>query len=103
MEPRGLRIDVYLSPSSCATTRSRADLETVAAPDFQAEQGALDAVPSATGLDLADALCGPSTCSTRPGATWVYRDGGHLSVLGSEGLTPQFRQALETALGSPAP
>ncbi|MGZ4716977.1 MAG: acyltransferase family protein [Acidimicrobiales bacterium] len=101
--PVACGIDVYLSPSSCATTRSRADLETVAAPDFQAEQGALDAVPSATGLDLADALCGPSTCSTRPGATWVYRDGGHLSVLGSEGLTPQFRQALETALGSPAP
>ena len=70
---------------------TRDDLDQIRGPFRQAEDGALDAVPAATGLDLTDDLCGPTSCSTKQGDVWIYRDGGHLSVAGATALTPDSR------------
>ena len=91
-------LDVYLAPSSCGTSSLRAELEKQAAPFFRTEQAVLHAVPRATGLDVGDDLCGPTTCSAERGGIWIYRDAGHLSVLGAETLTPAFRRALAGVL-----
>jgi SGNH domain (fused to AT3 domains) len=96
-------LDVYLAPASCSTSAPRVALAAEAAPDFRAEQGALAGVPAATGLDLADGLCGATMCSTKRDGIWMYRDGGHLSVPGAETLTPEFRHALAEALDTPTP
>lgn len=99
--PLDCGIDVYLSPSACATVESRARIEHDQAPFWDAEQAALNAVPAATGLDLIDSLCPAKVCSPRQGDIWAYHDGGHLSIAGATALTPRFALALSAALVSP--
>ena len=63
--------------------------------DFAAKQAAVAGMPSATAVDFADALCPDLRCSTQRGDQWMYRDGGHLSVVGSLSLTPEMASIIE--------
>ncbi|MDQ5975334.1 MAG: hypothetical protein QG661_2543, partial [Actinomycetota bacterium] len=59
----------------------------------------IDTVSSDTGadvLDLLDALCPDSTCSSRRGDVVLYRDNDHLSVAASASLAPLVASMLDT-------
>lgn len=94
-------VRVYYAPRSCGATQSRATVNNFRRQALIAERIAVRAVPLASAVDFIAQLCSPTTCATNHGDEWLYRDGRHLSVAGSIGLTDNFATAMAAALRSP--
>jgi len=86
-----------ISPSGCASVRSRYDVDQDLAPARRWELGAVERVPSATTFDPVPWLCSASNCSTFGRGTWLYRDGDHISVEASVALIPEMTDAIRTS------
>ncbi len=84
---------ILLAPNSCGASRSLTEADTDRARVISAESAAA-ATTNIRTLDVADQLCPGGTCSTRLGDTWMYRDGGHISIDASIQLTPIFVELL---------
>ena len=91
-------VRVYLSPESCGASQTRGAVAEFRQAALTAEERAVRAVPSSSEIDFVTQLCSATTCSTNRGNVWTYRDGRHLSVRGSLGLTDEFALALRSAL-----
>ena len=64
----------------------------------QAARDAIDAVGEKTGatvVDLRDHFCPKNLCTTQLGATYLYRDDGHISVGATRELSPLFSRVLK--------
>lgn len=88
---------LIVDPESCGTVATRQQIDDQRRKALDSERAAIEQVPGAASLDLAGELCTASTCTTNQGETWIYRDGGHLSVGGAVGLTDHFTSAIAEA------
>ncbi len=93
------RLRYLVSPSSCASTATRSDVERYVARSVAVEDAAVDGVTAAATADPVPWICPSGRCSTYVDGTWSYRDADHLSVAGSEALAGRVRDALRTRLG----
>ena len=75
--------------SSCGVTRSTTDLRRWRAPAVNAERQAL-AGSSAKLIDVFEQLCPSERCATEQAGSWTWRDGSHITVDASRGLTDVF-------------
>lgn len=83
-----------LGPTEWANTaipRTEALASRAAAVDAEA---AAAAASGARTVDVFDALCPGSECSPFDGRTWLYHDGGHISVGASRMLTGVFSRSM---------
>lgn len=85
---------VYLSPRSCGTDQSLAEVAAFRDAALAEEERAIAAVPGTVGVDFTDELCSRDCASNRRDL-WLYKDGRHLSVVGALRLTERFRQLIE--------
>ena len=103
--PKTVNASSFWYPSNCATyealidtpgcglTRELQDvIDETAVIDGQLEAEIVDS--GGEPLQLRDALCRDGVCSTNFGNEWLYLDGTHISVGGSEYLTPLITGAL---------
>jgi len=81
---------LWIRPSSCATTVSRASVDDFRRAGLTATHGAVEAVPSAHLVDFADDLCGPRSCSSYRDGQWIYKDANHISQYGASTLAPRI-------------
>ncbi len=89
-------VRVYLSPRSCGADQTRAEVADYSRAAVTAEDRALAQSPGAHGVDFVGDLCRAGSCLTNRGDFWVYKDGRHLSVVGSRRLTDRFRSIIES-------
>lgn len=87
-----------LSPTGCASTRSRSVVDAELETSRLAETRATEGTELASTIDPVPWLCTRSRCSTYGDGTWWYRDGDHLSVQGSTVLGARMEAQLR-ALG----
>lgn len=83
-------VDMLVGADACALNLPRATIEQQQAAARRAEDRAIAGVPGAAAADFTDELCSPSSCASRRGGVWLYRDSGHLSVDGARSLAPQM-------------
>ena len=81
---------VVLAQFTCGRSTSRTAAVRSGTDARAAEERAIASVPSATGVSFLPQLCSPTRCATDRDELWLYHDGDHLSVKGSEILTPRF-------------
>ncbi|MGZ6952181.1 MAG: acyltransferase family protein [Acidimicrobiia bacterium] len=90
---------IALSQFTCGRSTSRAHAIADGASALAAEQRAIHGVAGVTGASFLPQLCTPTTCATDLAHVWLYHDGDHLSIRGSQRLTPRFRTILQSAIG----
>lgn len=90
---------IALSQFTCGRSTSRADAITERASALAAERHAIRGVDGVSGISLLPQLCTRATCATDFRSVWVYHDGDHLSVAGSDLLTPRFTALLRMIVG----
>jgi hypothetical protein len=77
----------------CGATESRAEADAFRDRAVSAERGVGEHT-TATVVDVADDLCIADLCATRLGDTWMWKNGGHISVDASAQLSGRFRDLL---------
>jgi peptidoglycan/LPS O-acetylase OafA/YrhL len=87
-------LDVLLHPAACGADALRASVQLKRRRAVESERSATAQVVGAVTLDVTDQLCDSLKCSTAAEQSWVFRDGGHLSVRGAIMLTDQFAGAI---------
>jgi peptidoglycan/LPS O-acetylase OafA/YrhL len=86
---------VRMVTDSCPAGRiSRDDVELQQRRARDAEILASAGLSGVTSVDLTEAVCAASDCSTDRGMPWLYRDATHLSIDGALTLTERFRQVI---------
>ena len=87
---------VLLLANSCRFSLARPAVDAQLENVTRAENDALAGLPDASTLDFETQLCSVTTCFSRPPGNRLirYRDSDHLSVGGSEALTPAFYAAI---------
>ncbi len=86
-------IRIVLSQGSCGTSMTLQEAGTGLARAIKAESAAANAFSART-VDVSSVLCPLNECSTWSGSTWMWRDGGHISVYASVLLTSVFEDLL---------
>jgi peptidoglycan/LPS O-acetylase OafA/YrhL len=81
---------LWLRPSSCARTLSRAKVDEFRRAGLTATRDAVRQVPTARLIDFADDLCLPDSCSTYRDGEWIYKDANHVSQYGASTLAPRI-------------
>jgi peptidoglycan/LPS O-acetylase OafA/YrhL len=79
---------------SCRTTAERSRVDARLRSSRLVQATAIAAVSDSRALDLEDAFCSSTTCSSMRGGKLLYRDSDHLSVVGALSLTDRFYQAI---------
>ncbi len=85
---------LWIRPSSCARTVSRASVDEFRRAGLTATRRAVDEVPTARLVDFADDLCLPRSCSTFRDGQWMYKDADHISQYGASTLAPRIEKVV---------
>ena len=85
---------VLILTGSCTGSASRRAVDRSLERVVAAERSALSGLPAAYALDFEDDLCSAVTCSSMRGSRIMYRDSGHLSILGALTLERRFYEAI---------
>ncbi len=91
-------LTISSNPSECGTEAARDELLAGRAVFVEANNASVDRFPAAETLDLFNALCPGQTCVTNEGDTYLYRDGGHITVDRSTRLSVEFTPVLQALL-----
>jgi hypothetical protein len=89
---------IAFSQYTCGRSTTRAHAIAEGASALAAEQRAIRGVAGVAGASFLPQLCAPVTCATDLAHVWLYHDGDHLSIKGSQRLTPRFRTLLLAAM-----
>jgi peptidoglycan/LPS O-acetylase OafA/YrhL len=89
---------LWIRPSSCARTVSRASVDEFRRASLAATRRAVDGVPTARLVDFADDLCLPRSCSTYRDGRWIYKDSNHVSQYGASTLAPRIGKVVLPAV-----
>ena len=79
---------------ACHATVSRVASDAELHDAIEGQERAIAAAPDSFGLNLTDAFCSRTRCSSAVGNRLLYYDSDHLSVTGSRFLTARFYDAI---------
>ena len=77
----------------CGATKSRVEADAFRERAVLVESG-VGEQSMATVIDVADDLCTADLCATRLGDTWMWKNGGHISIDASTQLSGRFEDLL---------
>lgn len=90
---------LLVATRSCRTVVRRASVDAALQASRTVQRSAIAAVTHSRALDLEDAFCSRTSCSSSSRGRLLYRDGSHLSVTGGLLLTNRFYGAIIAIVG----